>query len=863
MQYRITLESDTQYGKLILPESDEPEGLDKLTIFLRRDDQFHGIFPQASTKLRFICSGREYIKGVWDSVGIIADIQIRIDFVCAESNQWEMLLLGKLDLTEVEFTYKFAEVPIKPTNCLDLFMERLDTVVNLYDEPCFTELTYDGTAARTRYEFCPYFMLFKSKTIIGISQASLQTDGALGTFQVEKAWRIECNVLTGNPLYSDYNVPAGAMGGGCPSSLITPTYPGYAMCVQFPIRTIVDDIGIWNEGYTPKNNQIIWSRDCGDNDNPSAPIPQCELSDFIATSPCICSVDNPINYEVTLNLSCSYQQWVDSDSGNVEVYGVKPELIFEWGSFSATLVSAPTTYMPASSGCYVVSGNQNVFGSFYDINYSGVLNVPSCDVNIGDKMRIFIRYEPALKLYNLLGTKEAKFWLKTVWKSADITVTSLDCIGDLVSKQDTRERVFAVHESFSRVVEHYTNNCLRVKSCYFGRPNSMQGANDYDYQNPTGCDPPQSIISQTFDPIPFQTGNLDANICEDAGCGAWTVITSGIILRAFGRSMFVTFNELYEAMDCVFNIGVGYIDSEPDTLRIENKEYFYQSQQVIRIDLDEYKSKFTRRPATEYMIKRFITGYAVTLKDEINTIDEFNTQREYVLLNTKIDGELAKQTEWIASGYTIEWQRRSRYSADAEFDDNKFIIATERFVGQPFPADGMYYPELGVDNPSSTLPTPPAYAPNGIIDPATIYNWRLSPYYNAVRWASYLRMSTWKQSDELLRFSKGETNYNVAGNEPGAHYGCDIDINYNLPPTTEITHAEDSDIHLQDVTFDRARKPLFKPETVTFEFPLSFTEFLMIKQNPYGVITVNGEDFYIKEIAFQLNKISKFTLLKA
>lgn len=875
MNYRITLESDTQFGRIVLPEKDEPIGVRDIVTYIRRDDRFHGIFPEATTSLKFICSGRSYIKSVYDTYGLIQDIFITIDFTCDDVDYFP-ILEGKLDLTEVVFTYQFAEVPIKPSNCLDKFLERLDTQLNLYEEPCFTELTYDKTAVRTRYTFAPYFFEFKSKTILYIEQAKLATD-ADGLYKNQKEWEVECGI-NGSVVYADANIPANVILGVCPSSPITPDYGALTMCVQFPIEVIFDDLDMLNHNYAPANNQVVVTKDCSNGDTGNNP--QCTDSDYVAVAVCDCSLpDNAVPYTINLDIELRYfisAFWLTVQT-DLLAYGVSAELRLEWGSFSTVLDSNPITWLqpPSLNGCAYENNFNPVSSPYIDLMYYGSININPCDVNVGDKLRIYVKYlgSMALEAATIFESPDVTFRVNTEWSKADFSILT-SCSPDLVNIGATSERVYAVHEALSRVVEHYTNNCLRVKTCYFGRPNSLEGADNIELQTPPSCylysggpvvsnhvypNNPNNV----FDPTPYQTGSNPINVCEDAGCGAWTVLTSGINLRAFGTAFFTSFNELYEALDCVFNIGVGYLDSENDSIRIENKEYFYQDQVILEIQLDEYNSKFTRRPYTEALNKRFITGYAESIKDEINTIDEFNTKREYNLLNTKIDGELAKQCEYIASGYTIEWQRRSRLSADAQYDDNKFIIATERFVGTQSPATGMYTNEAGVDNPSSTLPNPPLYAPDGLIDPATTYNWRLSPYYNTIRWASVLKQSTWKQPDELLTFALGETNFQVAGNEPGVHYGCDIDIDYDLPPTFEITHGENQDIHLQDITFPRAQDMLFKPEEVTFEYPITFTEYKMIRQNPYGKIKVNGEDFYIKEIGFQLNKNSNFTLLKA
>jgi hypothetical protein len=56
--------------------------------------------------------------------------------------------------------------------------------------------------------------------------------------------------------------------------------------------------------------------------------------------------------------------------------------------------------------------------------------------------------------------------------------------------------------------------------------------------------------------------------------------------------------------------------------------------------------------------------------------------------------------------------------------------------------------------------------------------------------------------------------------------------------------------------------PKFRPETVEFEYPLTFYEFASIKANPYGLIEFNGEYGWIKQIEADIFKgMAKFTLI--
>ena len=149
-------------GKLTIPPDDEPIGWDDFEYMLRRDDNFHGIFPEVSSVLKFISTGRTFLKTCYDAFGIDAEVYLRVYFGCdpiAES----LFTVGKLDFSSIQFTYLTAECDIISANCVDLFLKRVDAPMNLHDEPCYSELTYDKTDLRTRYVFCPYRVKFKEK----------------------------------------------------------------------------------------------------------------------------------------------------------------------------------------------------------------------------------------------------------------------------------------------------------------------------------------------------------------------------------------------------------------------------------------------------------------------------------------------------------------------------------------------------------------------------------------------------------------------------------------------------------------------------------------------------------------------------
>jgi len=1173
-----------------------------------------------------------------------------------------------------------------------LFFNRMDTPVNLYEEPCYTELTYDRTARRTRYQYAPYSIELPEIPILCTSKAELDTsgganyqnsnsfmfDGGIGCFLY-----VADDVYTTNVCgYSNYGL--GDNGNPPPIAPYTPVL----IHNTFPINVLLDDLGFFNSGYIPQQGKIQVWKDCGFG-TPGITVPANlegwdYANEFHATAG-ICSC-----YEIDIKLDIEvdfFPTLIVGASGECEFYQVVPQMWLKWGTYEVMLYDLGMNEY--NNGCVSFLAGTYI-GDVIHATYHNTVTLPNCtSILRNDKMIIEIRtrvignFQPD----GILDEGHVEVLCNTIWTEATIVLSSYNCTKDLPRVGTTFSYAYMVHEAFSRLVEHYTNNCLRVRSCYFGRPNSMEGADIAEYQCPITCDtgtytymidnccqtvfnmaagdyvsqcitsftpPPAnyptpcansltgsvlalgalgentcdvilnndcleiltpgtyninmnivatvltssiswlnvrlntsanisvnvtmyilgipyvitnqalnfthttnfcltggiampntittsfnptvtvtqadidfgnnkicmvyqlasankrivgcvngrlttltsraefsltsgSIVIQnvdcisygsyqgsmiiddscypceTFSPDSFQTneenvdcctsvftmlaaphyigcnsiltppplvfpvdcvqdsygslftdGSLTLNECDftltddciiittpgiynitmatdinttggfitwsntDAtsasntsvsadlyikgvaypitssslsyletnvgcnsggvvstnvvnnsivqtvtitaadilsnqnqicmpyqlhtensvivgclngietdlsskaiitlvsgtitieksscrqesgkcctGCGAFTAITSGISLRNFGTQCFTTFKELFEAMDAIHNIGVGYSDMEPDCLRIENKEYFYNKEQIFSITLDERQSKFARKSNQQMYYNSFETGYSDWAQDVVNTIDEFNTERDYTLSVKNSENKLMRRCDYIGSGYTIEVQRRRRYTADSDFDDKKFVICTER--------DSLLLSqvELGVDSPQTSALNPPFYAPNGFINAAAMYNWRISPYFNAVRWLNYLRASFFRNPNGgKLYFAKGTVNYECGGNEPGVDEGCDVGIDYSLLPVViEESHYETDDIST-DITFPRAA-PFILPEIVTFEYPLTVQEIMMIKSQPYKTILVNKERFFIKEITFKFQTKSKFTLIKA
>jgi hypothetical protein len=150
-------------------------------------------------------------------------------------------------------------------------------------------------------------------------------------------------------------------------------------------------------------------------------------------------------------------------------------------------------------------------------------------------------------------------------------------------------------------------------------------------------------------------------------------------------------------------------------------------------------------------------------------------------------------------------------------------------------------------------PTGVIDSPSGMIDPTTVYNYRISPIRNALRWLRYVLASYVNQwPGGSLIFSEGAGNYYASGElaTGGIESG----------PLTENKTLTIADYADSTIT------PVFRNELVKFKYPMGYADWQAVWANPYGLIkyNVNGGDWqygWIQDLKYDLyGGMGEFTL---
>jgi hypothetical protein len=407
----------------------------------------------------------------------------------------------------------------------------------------------------------------------------------------------------------------------------------------------------------------------------------------------------------------------------------------------------------------------------HNVSYSGVFN----NLSLKDGEYLFVAVV-GMNGYLNLNARDNLDAYSIISKGGSVEMKTLS-----YSKPET-SKVFMINEAISRIAESITNDRVRAYSEYFGRTDSE----------------PYSVV-------------------ED-GCGSLEVITDGIRIRrqenkvpgqtsVFAQSL----EDIFNGLNPIHNIGIGI---EPDAnregynrLRVEPWRFFYNNTVVLSCT---GIGQITRETYEKEIFSTFKFGYNKWEAEEYNGLDEFLTKRGYRTTLERVKNDLVLLSTLIASGYAIEITKRkgNTDSKDWRYDKETFIICVKR-------NEDAIEVELGN-----------VQAPINIIDPDTLYNYRISPVRNAMRWMDKV-LASYEQFDSGAKiiFTDGDGNYFASGEmEDGT---CKPE---NTPLAENVTI--DSSL-FADVN---QAKPFLKAERVIFDYPMSSREYKLIEANPYGLI---------------------------
>jgi hypothetical protein len=399
-------------------------------------------------------------------------------------------------------------------------------------------------------------------------------------------------------------------------------------------------------------------------------------------------------------------------------------------------------------------------------------------------------------IYSSPNVGNASLWLNLNVVSANITMKMFDNIED----NGTKANMLLVHDALNKAAGIISENQLTIKSDWYGYKESKI--------NPT----------------------------DAFGGGSLTAITNGYKIRGLAdsdiRSMKISFADMIKSLDAIDCIGWGFAtDIDGIHIRVERWNWFYQNNEILKIDYPKEKTKVIN---TDGIVTEITVGYKkYATNDQYNSIDSIYTERIYSSTIKSLNNSTEKICEMIADNYASEETRRAKSNVDPseefKYDENIFIY---ELVAKDY-SDHVDYV---IANTASSV--------QGIARPDEMYNAKISPRHNIARRRDYL-FQTNNSKDMHMSSSTGNVDASFKVTDRiniGDGY-----TEYSLE-TMEVGNLQKEN---ENIAFTRS---IIKAEELSVKYPITHAQYKEIMANPYGIITVDGEGCWIKEMTYSFFK---------
>jgi len=843
---------------------DEPVGFDALEIEIKREFPSHGImFNYQNNELKYYFKAKDLLKAEYDTYGSQGNMLLVIEESCDDT--YTELYRGQFLFSKyvlVTGSECYVKISIENIGIVMDVVTKLDQKVDLASLKAF-----DGTTDLTAYPALNYDLLLPSKAILlqnnanstinltenvlgaGLfEQGGFNYSGQIGMFEIAMDKTIAAEIggfyINPSPLYTP--IKSGIENG---TGYNLPPFTQGSDVYELPLpSTSIQKIHIWPKG---TSSIVNWSD---------------TLPNF---------QDKAISVDTAIRIK-----------GKIKILNVQGA-----GSIAVVIVRLNKNNAP-----------DYLLINYIHLNYLGV----SDDLVSGDERTFDCNYtnanlvlQPNDQVYAFITITHSK----TVAQASNTELDAFNINFDsesywrmsTLSKSDpTTSKVFLVNETISRIAEAISNNQIRAYSNYFGRKDSLPYNQAYDGIGSLEALAKGIYIRNQQNRIPDKP-NVFALSLNDLFDGLEPIHHIGYGIEddperlGYKRLRVEHWKFFYKNATVLSCVGVNSIERKLDESKLYSTcKFGYEKYEAEQYNgLDEFLTKRTYRTTLNGIknefnkLSKFIaSGYAweITRRKSTDSTDwRFDNdtfivcvQRNPVLTGTvsvanfvQDDGSflliynlnLANQTP-VKIGDTI--QITNAISNTGTYTITEIIIdattnpivwidgslkhllslkLSETVVDETI-SNGNYVierkgfeVELGnVDNPTN------------IIDPSTIYNYRISPIRIAMRWMDTIAEGF--KSNPSIIFTDGEGNYHASGK---MHDAVGRLENESIAENATINNGVFAEI--DDIN------PLFSPEVITFEYPLSVKEFKALLANPYEKIAFsndyeNGEG-YISNVKYK------------
>lgn len=869
----------------------EPVGFDTVGMRLKRDKTWHGFFDffdDAINNMQWHDTARDVLKAAYDANGIDAECDLLLEYACSETDTFETVYLGRFVFTRYAYVCGdmcYVECGVENKDCLMTFRNRYDQKVDLDSLNVFDHKCTEDDSLEVGGEFTAATKIISITSVTGFTPEDLtglkkgnqititNTAGNNGTYTIvevilgttttieveetlvdaiDASFTIAgCLILFTLPAYDFLNKPI-----SIPPKKILQTN-NWAMAVPYSysyIDDLLDTEAVGTAGVYyfvlpfDINNQTEISTSNRDffsyfelTAAPTAP-----LESLMLLYDGYVKIDNIPVIECTGRMRIKLRLLGDLSVDTADTITFTGTFVLYYGNDNTGYT---TVALQSGFGCLGCSSA----GDTIDIDYDDYINVKPGD-------RIYVRYSMVNTQYLSGGGGGGP----TDPFQLEISITEGSLLMEYESIcEDTPAKMYLVNEALSRTCEIITNDCMRVKSDFFGRVDSQPYQSDQD------------------------------------GCGSMEALTSGIKIRAkendsiklalneFSTKFFTSMKSLFDGLNAIHNIGMGVeTDTErsdgSDWIRVEPVKYFYDDAVLLTC----YPAEVRRTVKSDLLYSILKFGYQRWETESYNGLNDLFGNREYRTTLKSIRNTYDRLCQFIASDYAIEVTRRQfgGSTKDWRYDNETFIFcltnkfcATVQFlsphgilimdiddplrwnIGDEITItgsasnDGTYTINLISTEGGNTLLTVDesitteidaqccfenTTTPFRIVEQGNVasdtgvmfaeycLNLRITPARTALNHLHTVLTSYRNHLLGEMKFSSGNGNY-IASIELSV-VDCALEGAQAL--------AENQDLSLDVVADAEENAPLLESEEITFDYPITYAQYKTIKANPYGLI---------------------------
>lgn len=388
----------------------------------------------------------------------------------------------------------------------------------------------------------------------------------------------------------------------------------------------------------------------------------------------------------------------------------------------------------------------------------------------------------------------------------------------------------------------YNSYAVSVKKASENKNAITSNSKSYFEKTTANCILPHELFSRylsiyTGVQLPFYSeifGRIELGY-EKNGDWAGLVALNGKMVRGFPFSecKFATsLKDIFKAYNCILNLGatIETTLSGEKRLRIDKFEDLLDSKIVLR--LGDLMTGVSRSLNKKYLWSEIIVGYKEQEYESLNGLGTFNGLTNLTTPLKSISTKLDLTCPFRTDDYGLEQIRRIQYkdspNEDASGDDDIWLI--DAFV------DGGKLKARKTELFSKV---------EGILNPDSVYNLRLSPGRNLRRWGNVVHSCM--PNGGTIKFGSGPKNTAL--------------VTRLLTETKDLT--EKADVNTNDL--DPA---LFMPETLIIgECPFNKEQWLSLQQNTGGIVEFENKGVklygYIEEMENEAaKKMANFELIR-